>query len=207
MTQVEFITAYAQAAVDSQKETQVPALFTLGQAGLESVWGLYVFENNFFGIKADSSWTGNKQLLRTHEILDDPEKYKARFPEVLSVTPTANGKYDYYVRDYFRSYDSPAEGFTDHGNFLVNNSRYAEAFKYADDPIKFSNEIAKAGYATAPNYAQSLASSILQVIQNIPAEIKSVFENIEYVVKNNGVRTAFFLVGLFLTLALLQEGK
>lgn len=152
MTPVEFAAKYYKYAVQSEKETGVPALLTLAQAALESGWGKHAPGNMFFGIKAGKSWQGKKQLLRTTEILSKPD---VKFPEVISVTPLDSGKYKYVVKDWFRAYDSPKDSFSDHGKFLRENKRYAEAFLYKD-PKQFATEVAKAGYATAPDYASIL---------------------------------------------------
>ena len=90
--------------------------------------------NNFFGIKADSSWTGKTQSLSTKEVIN-------------GTTQT--------VQALFRAYDSPEESFIDHGNFLLNNSRYSPAFDTTETK-DFIQAIADAGYATDPFYADKL---------------------------------------------------
>ena len=62
----------------------------------------------------------------------------------------------------FRKYNSPAESFTDHGNFLRQNKRYAGAFQHTNDPEQFARDIQKAGYATDPNYAKQLIGIMKQ---------------------------------------------
>ena len=42
------------------------------------------------------------------------------------------------------------------------NWRYAPALKFKDDPDTFAREIHKAGYATAPNYAEKLIALMRQ---------------------------------------------
>jgi hypothetical protein len=157
----DFAARYRPYAEASQQETAVPALVTLGQAALESGWGQHAPGNNFFGIKAKATDSEDtRQLLRTTEVLSRPD---AVFPEVLSVTPRADGKYTYVVRDWFRVYPTPAEGFTAHGRFLRDNSRYAAAFDHLDDPYAFARAVADAGYATAPDYYDSLAARMRQI--------------------------------------------
>lgn len=167
--QIDFVTQYYKEALASEKETGIPALFTLAQAGLESGYGKNAPGNNFFGIKANKSWKGKKQLLTTHEVLNTPN-HKG-FPEIISVTPIGNGKYKYKVKDYFRAYDTPQEGFTDHGNFLKQNRRYSKAFNYTDAK-DFASAVAKAGYATAQNYEQVLH----QVIDSIRSNASAIVE-------------------------------
>ena len=103
-----------------------------------------------------------KQLLRTTEVLTTPNE-KSKFPEVISITKRTDGKYLYIVRDWFMKYATPEECFTDHANFFFRNKRYAKALEVKADPYKFAEEVAKAGYATAPNYADSLKELIKEV--------------------------------------------
>jgi hypothetical protein len=150
-----FFQSYGSFADQSQSETGVPALVTLGQAALESGWGEHAPGNNFFGIKAKATDPEeSRQLLKTREVLSTPD---AVFPEVISVTPRPDGKFEYLVRDWFRAYPTPAESFSDHGRFLRDNSRYAAAFDHTDDPYAFAQAVADAGYATDPSYATVLA--------------------------------------------------
>lgn len=162
----EFVSTYYPAALASQKTTQVPALVTLAQAAIESNLGANAYGNNFFGIKADKFWTGQTQLLRTWECgkTGDPVKDGIK-DQVIAIYPPGDSRgicgklYSYRVYGKFRKYSNPEEGFYDHGIFLRINKRYANAFNYTD-PKLFTNEIAKAGYATAPNYAQAVNSII-----------------------------------------------
>jgi len=157
----DFLKQYYPDAAKSQQQTGVPALVTLAQAALETGWGKYAHGNNFFGIKADKSWSGKKQLLKTTEILPSGRS----FPEVISTTPTGkkNSKgvdlFKYIIRDYFRVYDDPAQSFNDRGQFFLKNPRYKIALTKSD-PKEFATEIAKAGYATDPDYAKKLHSLI-----------------------------------------------
>lgn len=160
-TAAAFWSQYHAYAEESETETGVPWLVTLGQAALESGWGSAAPGNNFFGIKAKATdLPESRQLLRTTEVLSRPD---AVFPEVISVTPRPDGRYDYVVRDWFRSYATPAEGFAHHGRFLRDNARYAAAFEHTDDPYEFARQVAAAGYATAPTYADVLVSTMQQI--------------------------------------------
>lgn len=151
-----FIEKYKQAALDASAQNGINYLIILTQAAHESAFGKYAFGNNFFGIKHGKNWKGKKQLLRTTEYSINPN---LTFPEIISKTlVTKKGKqlWEYKIRDYFRAYDTPAEGFLDHGNFLISNKRYATALTFKDNPEKFFLEVAKAGYATDPRYAEKL---------------------------------------------------
>jgi mannosyl-glycoproteinendo-beta-N-acetylglucosami dase len=160
MTPNEFIKQYKPFALETERKTGISHLFTLAQAALESGWGKRVFGNMFFGVKAGKDTPINKkQLLTTTEILSSPN-LKHLFPLVISVKMLPNGKYKYEVKDWFRKYDTPEECFTDHAQFFFRNKRYAKALLVKADPYKFAEEVAKAGYATAPDYANSLKKVI-----------------------------------------------
>lgn len=166
-TQLNFIKTYKSYALETERRTGISSLFILAQAGLESGWGKSPKGNNFFGIKVPKSLVSStqkekKQLLRTTEVLDTPNE-KSKFPEVISITKRTDGKYLYIVRDWFMKYDTPEECFTDHANFFFRNKRYAKALEVKADPYKFAEEVAKAGYATAPNYAESLKELIKEI--------------------------------------------
>lgn len=167
MTQKDFIKTYKPFALESERKTGISAIFILAQAGLESAWGKSPIGNNFFGIKVPKSLVSStpkekKQLLRTTEVLSSPNE-KSKFPEVISITKRTDGKYLYVVRDWFMKYANPEECFTDHANFFFRNKRYAKALEVKADPYKFAEEIAEAGYATAPNYAESLKTLIKEI--------------------------------------------
>lgn len=48
------------------------------------------------------------------------------------------------------------------------NKRYAKALEVRHDPYLFADEVAKAGYATATNYAKVLKDVIRTVERNMP---------------------------------------
>jgi mannosyl-glycoproteinendo-beta-N-acetylglucosami dase len=162
----DFIITYKPYALASERKTGISHLFTLAQAALESRWGERAAGHNFFGIKAKSTTPlANKQLWHTSEVLSSPN-VKDKFHTVISITPRKDGKYDYKVKDWFMKYSTPEESFTEHGQFFFNNKRYAEALKVKHDPRLFAEAIAKAGYATAPNYAKILKDVILTIEKN-----------------------------------------
>ena len=154
---------YLPYALESERKTGISAVFILAQAALETGWGKYAPGNMFFGVKATKNTPKEKkQLLRTTEVLATPNE-KSKFPEVISITKRTDGKYLYIVRDWFMKYDTPEECFTDHANFFFRNKRYAKALEVKADPYKFAEEVAKAGYATAHNYAESLKELIKEI--------------------------------------------
>jgi len=165
LTPSQFVKKYYPYALDSQKVTKVPALVTLAQAGLESAYGKHAYGNNFFGIKAGSSWNGEIQKLKTWECgktSDEVIKMYAPYSEGSNPNCNAAGKTSYRVYGKFRAYPNAQSGFVDHGEFLRDNKRYKAAFKYTE-PSQFAVEIAKAGYATAPNYATILVQTIINI--------------------------------------------
>jgi flagellum-specific peptidoglycan hydrolase FlgJ len=137
--QEQFIAGIAPAAVDSQDATGVPASVTIAQAIIESYWGssrLSAEDNNYFGIKGDSKpGTAGVVWFDTWEVLSGRS--------VMVNAP-------------FRAYNSMADSFVDHGNFFLENPRYASALAVKDDARQFAQAIAHDGYATAPDYASKL---------------------------------------------------
>lgn len=162
----EFVRQYLPYAKQTEQKTGINALFTLAQAALETGWGASAPGNMFFGVKVSKNTPEDKkQLLTTRELLNSAN---VKFPEVISVKPIGGGKYEYRVKDWFRKYDTPEESFTDHANFFLQNKRYTKALEVKDDPYKFADEVAKAGYATAPDYADSLKAVIRTIEKNLP---------------------------------------
>ena len=158
MTSKEFIKQYKPFALETERKTGISHLFILSQAALESGWGERTFGNMLFGIKARPETPADKkQLLRTTEVLSSAN---AVFPKIISIKKRADGKYTYTVLDWFRKYETQEECFTDHAQFFFKNKRYAKALLVRSDPYKFAEEVAKAGYATAPDYANSLKKII-----------------------------------------------
>jgi flagellar protein FlgJ len=167
MTPREFFVKYAPDAEQAMIAKGIPASVTLAQAAIESAYGAAAYGNNFFGIKAGKSWTGKTQLLRTTEVLSSASEAELaakkggfHFPSVISITARPDGKYLWKIRDNFRAYDSARDGFIDHANFFIVNSRYHQAILDEANAEKFAEDIADAGYATAPNYGQTIINVI-----------------------------------------------
>ncbi|MEZ5057875.1 MAG: glucosaminidase domain-containing protein [Saprospiraceae bacterium] len=136
-----YIERYKEIAVEHHKVMGIPASIKLAQALLESSFGrssLATEANNHFGIKCKSDWTGQSFYKK-----DDD------FDEEGNLTESC-----------FRSYGSAEESFIDHSLFLKSNARYAELFTYGSDYKKWAKGLQKAGYATAPDYANRLISII-----------------------------------------------
>jgi flagellar protein FlgJ len=158
MTPKNFVAMLMPFAKETEQKSGISAIAILAQAALESGWGEHAPGNMYFGVKDTDGVNGNEQLITTTEY---SRRADLKFPVIISVEPTTlNGQkyFQYKVKDYFRKYDSPEQCFTDHAYFFIENKRYAEALKVKSDPYRFIDEIAKAGYATAPNYAELLKS-------------------------------------------------
>ena len=164
MTPELFVKTYLPEAKKVEAKTGFHYLIPLTQGALESGWGAKVKGNNFFGIKDTDGVNGNEQLITTTEYLSTD---KAKFPTIISITKVGN-KFKYIVKDWFRKYPSAEKAFEDHINFFLKNKRYSEAIKYKSNPERFFEEIAKAGYATAPDYANQLKAVMKSIIKRLP---------------------------------------
>ena len=114
----------------------------VAQAALETGWGESVMRRpdgrpsfNFFGIKADPQWRGDRVLKQTLEFRDGVAQ-KTTEP--------------------FRAYSSVADGFADYVRLIGNSARYGEARAVSSDPTNYAQALQRAGYATDPNYANKL---------------------------------------------------
>ena len=152
---VKFLYPFAK---ESENKTGINAIVILSQAALESGWNSSSPGWMYFGVKDTDGINGNEQLLVTTEY---SRRYDLKFPEILSITPViikGQKYFKYRVKDYFRKYNSPEECFTDHAKFFLRNPRYKKALEVRNNPYQFITEIARAGYATDPEYANKLIS-------------------------------------------------
>lgn len=179
MTTKDFVEKYYPYAKACEDSTGLSAVATLTQAALETGWGEHAPGNMFFGIKADKSWTGKKQLLKTTESFKsaDREKWRMWFSsggrEIISINENYKivkgiSKDLWTVKTYFRAYDSPYDSFMDRYQFFVKNTIYKKALEVRADYNKFFEEIHQAGYATGPRYSEVLKGVALKIIQYIP---------------------------------------
>jgi len=131
MTREEYIKAFKDLAIIEMKRSGIPASITMAQACLESGNGnsrLARKANNHFGIKCHKDWNGKK----IHH--DDDDR-----------------------NECFRKYKSVYESYSDHSDYLMNQSRYDFLFEL--DPSDYrgwARGLKKAGYATDPAYAGAL---------------------------------------------------
>ncbi|MCC9072440.1 glucosaminidase domain-containing protein [Flavobacterium sp. F-65] len=163
-----FVIKYLPHAKRVEAKNGISAVAILTQAALESAWGDVAPGNMFFGVKDTDGINGNEQLLTTTEY---SSKADLKFPEIISkevVLKNGRKMFKYKVKDYFRKYETPEDCFADHASFFFKNKRYSEALKVKHDHNRFFEEIAKAGYATDPNYANTLkavAKSITKFVK------------------------------------------
>lgn len=127
----QYIETYKTMAVRKMEEHGIPASITLAQGILESNSGnstLARKANNHFGIKCHKDWKGATYYHNDDRPNECFRKYK-----------TAEGSYD------------------DHSLFLRGYSRYAFLFDLKPTDYKaWAHGLKKAGYATAPTYAEML---------------------------------------------------
>ncbi|MFI2477937.1 glucosaminidase domain-containing protein [Nocardia xishanensis] len=164
---VEFVRRYRPHAIASQTRTNIPWLVTLGQAAVASGWGRSSCGNNVFGITAPTSIPASqRKLCTTRKTHRTPT---VRYPEVISVTKRPDGRYDYVVREWLRTFDSPDSAFEAHARVLMAGSRYSKAFaRFGGNPYVFAQEVAAAGYATAPGYGR-LLDAVMRMIERVPS--------------------------------------
>ena len=161
----EFVKQYYPFAKELEKESGVPAVFIVAQAAHESGWGEKAVGNNFFGIKAKKSTPiEQRQLIVTTEYSTSPN---LKFPEIIAIVPQGK-KFKYTVRDWFMKYETPKDSFRDHIRFLLEKKRYAHCMECRHDLGLFAETVARAGYATDPNYETVLKAMIKSVIKRLP---------------------------------------
>jgi len=168
LTPQEFYKTYAPYAIKCQNETGLHYLATLTQAAHESGWAEHIIgKGNLFGIKDTDGVNGNEVEVTTTEILNTDKKV---FAKTISIVKYGN-KFLHTIKDYFRKYDSVELGFKDHSKYFLDNGRYHKAWAYRGDAEIFIKEVARAGYATDPLYAEKLLST-LKWFQNYSRIVK-----------------------------------
>ncbi len=128
---LSYIRKWSDAAVSEMNYSKIPASIIMAQALHESRFGtseLAVKANNHFGIKCQTGWSG-----KTYKYQDDD------------------------ANNCFRLYDSVAQSYRDHSDFLLTRPRYAALFQLdPNDYVGWAKGLKQAGYATNPNYASIL---------------------------------------------------
>lgn len=162
----------AKRLYDSDPKNTLNPIFVTAQAALETGWKIKGIDNNIFGITVGSSWKGKRKLVQTTEVFSTLNKKFNAPEEVLSVKRIGDGRYRYSVKRFFRVYDSLEECLADYLS-LLKKPMYADAWPYKDSPVEYAKRLVDdtgAKYATAPNYAEVMASMIRQVENIIKQE-------------------------------------
>ena len=167
MKALDYIRKYHSEAKKIEAKTGITAVAMLAQSAGEGGWKEGP-GNMMFGIKDIDGLNGNEQLIRTKEYLPGPD---AKFPVIHSVTEVKKGKlvmYKYDCETWFRKYDSPADSFLHYTEFIFANRRYGKALSVRQDPEQYLRELAKAKYATGPNYEQFM----MQMLHSVRKRLK-----------------------------------
>ena len=109
----------------------------LAQTAIETGWGRSVVGNNLFGIKAGSSWNGQKVNTATHEYLNG---------ELVGIT------------DAFRAYPSAEASVADFVSLVSNSPRYRAALGSGENAAAYAQGLMSGGWATDINYVHKLQS-------------------------------------------------
>lgn len=162
MEPLKYIRLFYPEAKRIEQATGFSAIAMIAQSAGETGWDEPI-GNNMFGIKDTDGINGNETLVRTKEFHPVPTK---KYPVIHSVTPVVrNGikMFRYDCEDYFRKYNTPEDSFRDYTEFIRHNNRYSKAVEVRFEPEKYLMEIARAKYATAPNYEEFMLSMINSV--------------------------------------------
>ncbi|MBL4911272.1 MAG: flagellar assembly peptidoglycan hydrolase FlgJ [Alteromonadaceae bacterium] len=145
----DFVNALIEPAKQVEQKLGVPFAVVIAQAALETGWGQKIIKtaqgqssNNLFNIKADDRWQGDKTTKETLE-----------FQQGAMVK----------VKAPFRVYQSINDSVNDFVDFLSTNDRYQEALNKVNDVEQFLHGLETAGYATDPNYANKILSTLGRV--------------------------------------------
>ncbi len=140
----DFVEKLMPVAEKIAEKLGLPPVAMIAQAALETGWGQKMIQNsdgsnalNFFGIKADNRWQGDKAYVTTLEHRNG-----------VAVQEKA----------HFRSYNSIEHALDDYTQFIGNSPRYSQAVDKAKDPNAYFSELQNAGYATDPKYAEKIQS-------------------------------------------------
>lgn len=196
MTRQEFVNKYGSYVKAVTKNTGIFPETLFAQAFIESqdkngnVGGSLLAKkyNNYFGIKADSSWKGKKINLKTGEFTGTEK-------EVV-------------INDYFRVYDSVEDSIADYVKFLKANPRYEKAGVFnAKSPTEQGELLQKAGYATGAGYGKLIGS----IANKVSGWLGGIKEEAEYIKESADIKygksTVNIGIGIiFLTVTLVGGG-
>ena len=152
-SKLNFIEIIKDYAIESYLETGVLPSLTIAQAIHESRWGDDSIDNNLYGIKTGSNWTGQTKSALTTEYdnsgaYNKVDTFRAYKPE----RQEGESDEEYRNRCWYLST-------MDHGEFLKDREWYAKVLT-AKDYKEACYEVKKAGYATGPKYAEHLIETV-----------------------------------------------
>ena len=148
-----YIDSHAMGVVRACMGTGMLPEAVLCQSAIESGWGSSLLAskyNNYFGIKAGTSWKGDYVNLPTKEYV--------------------NGQY-ITINQKFRRYSSFTASVKDYISFLKGNARYSKVFQQKS-VLGQLQALQNAGYATAPNYANVIYGTYLSNKPQVDSSIK-----------------------------------
>jgi len=151
----------------------------LCQSAIESGWGSSLLAskyNNYFGIKAGTSWKGDYVNLPTKEYV--------------------NGAY-ITINQKFRRYSSFTASVKDYISFLKGNARYKNVFAQKS-VISQLQALQNDGYATAPNYANVIYGTYLSNKPQVDSSIKKATDFISIAYAAIGVGSYYLVRKYFL---------
>ena len=165
MKKSEFIPTIAPMVQAENKKRGNPLFSSvvIAQAICESAWGqstIMMKANAIFGIKATSSWKGKVYNAKTKECYDGAN--------MTNITA------------YFRAYDNLQESISDYFDLICGASRYKNAI-HCSSAERCITAIKNGGYATDPNYA----NTILSIINSNNLKKYDNVENVENQVENS----------------------
>lgn len=179
-----FIRQHAAQVVEATRGTGLFASVKMAQMILESAnskgqagKGITALKaNNYFGIKADKNWPGQKMAFNTPK----------------------DGK----PVNYFRVYNSVTDSIKDHSNFLIKNSRYKKNGVFAaKTPEEQANALQRAGYAEGNDgKGGGYANALIALINAY--KLKSLDGQTNAPTGDGGIVATSLLVGLGLLLLL-----
>ncbi len=158
---MELIKGYYQDALRATKGTKLFPEVLVTQLVLESGYSpskLARDANNYFGIKAGSAWTGKVISAPTMEFIDGKTiKIPGNWRIYNNRTAALTDKM--HPASLFRVYADRVSGFSGWVKFLYDNPRYSRAGVFqAKTVIEQFGALARAGYATDPQYVAKLSA-------------------------------------------------
>jgi flagellar protein FlgJ len=127
------------------QDNGIPTVGCLAQCALETGWGESHPGNNYFGIK----------------------KWRKKHATTTQATEEYYGPKPQRTVAEFVAYEDFEDAVNGYCEFIKGNPRYKKALAYPDNYRKFLYEVARAGYATDPNYYFKLSGCGLTIEREV----------------------------------------